>query len=226
VNPLSSRIRLWKWLPLLALVWPGIALSERGSDTAATPAAEPGLQLQVKDTGKALQIKYSLRNGSEPILVYNRLLRLSKKSDVVRDTALLHRYIAGSTLRLFLGHTPDNRTVGYFFNVPHVTKLAPHATLSRSVRIPTPVSEYNDLLPEVPKFAETQVNDVVMFIQYVPAKGVKLERSRLYPDAFDAVGGVGKRARLARSNSVPLSLKALRLEEPADFLRPSVEAYK
>ena len=223
---MSIRSHLWRCLPLLALLWPGLGLSERGSDAAATPEAEPSLQLQVKDEGKALQIKYSFRNGSEPVLVYDRLVRL-RKAEVVRDPEPLHRYIAGSTLRLFLGPTPDNRTVTYFFNVPHVTKLAPRASLSRSVRMPTPVGEYSDLLPELPKFSETQVNDVVMFIQYVPAKGIKLERSRLYPDAFDITGGGdGMRRKLARSNRVPLSLKALRVEPSGDFVRLSVEGDK
>lgn len=219
-------MRLGTCLALVALVWPGIALTEPDADTTTSSGQEPTLQLQVKDTGGALQIKYSFRNGNEPILVYNRLLRL-KSADVVRDPEPLHRYLVGSTLRLFLGPTPDTRTVTYFFNVPHVTKLAPHATLRRSVQVPIPTTEYSDLLPEDPKFVAVQADAVVMFIQYVPAKGVALQRSRLYPDAFEVTGGDDMRRKLARSNSVPLSLKALRVEQqPGDFVRLAVEGEK
>lgn len=205
------------WLALFALASPAIVLSAPSSDDSV----EPSLQLQVKQAGGALQIKYSLHNGSQPILVYDRLLRV-QGSNVVRDRQPVQRYIAGSTLRLFLGTTPDLRDEAFFDGVPDATKLAPGATLTRSVRLPLPASEYSALLPEVPKFTETQVSDIVLYMQYIPAKGVKVERSRVYPDAF-VVTDDGTRRKLVRSNSVPVSLRALRVELPADFARLVVD---
>jgi hypothetical protein len=214
-----------KALAVIALVWPALVFSAPGSDEQAQAAAEPKLHLQVKEAGGALQVKYSLRNGNQPILVYNRLCRIENKA-VVRDPAPLQRFIYANTLRLYLGRTPDDASVG-FANVPHVTKLAPHATLTGSARLPIPTSEYSDSVPETPKFVETHVDDVIMFVHYVPAKGVKLERSRLYPDAFMTVDGDSwDRIGTARSNIVPLTLRVLRVEQPADFDRLYVKGDK
>jgi hypothetical protein len=220
VVPVTTVARIF-WLGLFALVWqaPMFVLGESPPDKVAGPA----VQLKAALGANSLKIDVTLRNGSQSILVYDRMIRY-RNGTAERDPEQVLRFVHGSTLRLLLGAAPEpDRPVSFGF-IPHATKLAPHAKLRRSLTVPLPASEYSAWLPDAPKLSEVPIDEIVLFVEYVTTHGVRVAPSRLFPGAFDVIAGESSAPiQRVRSNVVPLSLRALRVDGPA-FPRLHIEA--
>ena len=211
--------RLARWLALFALLWPAVVLSEPHSGSRksehAAHTGEPTLRLQVKEAANSLHINYSLKNGTQGIVVYDRLVRELRKG-TVRDPEQIQRFVNGTTLRLWLGEAPEPDRMASFGFVPHITKLAAHATITRTLRVSAPASEYSAWLPDDPKFVEAPLHQVVMYMEYESSKGLKLQRSIVFPDAFQlALTAQRGDVKVVKSNPVPLETRALRVTDPS-----------
>jgi hypothetical protein len=202
-----------RWLALSALLWPALVLSEPRADASkASATSGPTLRIEASADAKWLHIAYTVSNSDRTLLVYDRLFSDPDKQRVP-DPEQVQRFIHGKTLRLWHGSSPVAPRGTDFMLVPHTTKLAPRATLKRTLRVALPTREYNAGRSEPRKLVETQLDEVVMFVEYSDAQGRKLRSSKAFAGAFEVLDLSARAPHMLQSNSVPLTLSVRRVED-------------
>jgi hypothetical protein len=244
---MTRTFLVFGWLAAFALGWPRASLgepdSERKRQRSAHPAPstrahgamkhEPLLQSSVRKVPNGIVVDYSVDAGDYPILVFNRLRSIASPGSA--DAERVYRFVVGKSLRLLLGEAPLGPGMQvHARNRPQAVKVERFGRIEDSIQIRTPVTEHSSYFEHAAAGSETpdEVQDVTLFVEIVDARAIKLDRSQLFPDAFQTGPIALGQIQTLRGNTQPMPLPVVRRtdrfarllqgneRDPVDWMKP------